>query len=82
MRWTSALPETVAAAPAATIAAGGDAVVVAGGEQIAVLDADDGTLRWTASVAELGKSRGYALPGAVQQIAVTDTLVFLSTASN
>ena len=53
---------------AATIVAGGDSVVIAGGERIGVLDAADGTLRWTASVAELGKSRGYALPGAVQHV--------------
>jgi outer membrane protein assembly factor BamB len=79
VRWKMGLPETVAA-DAATIAAEGDAVVVAGGERIAALDADDGNLRWTASVAELGKSRGYALPGAVQHVMVADSLVYLSTA--
>ena len=61
-----------------TIDANGSAVVVAGGEQIAALDADDGHLRWMQSVVALGKSRGYALPGAVQQVIVTDSLVFLS----
>ena len=80
VRWTRDLSETVAT-EAATIAAGGDAVVVAGGESIAALNAVDGTLRWDASVAELGKSRGYALPGAVQHVAVTDELVYLSTAT-
>jgi outer membrane protein assembly factor BamB len=80
VRWTSGLPPTVAS-DAATIEAGGDTVVVAGGERIAALNAVDGTIRWHASVAELGKSRGYALPGAVQQVAVTDELVFLSTAT-
>jgi outer membrane protein assembly factor BamB len=79
--WRAALPENIAAAAtAATIGAGGNAVVVAGGERIAVLDADDGDLRWSESVASLAKSRGYALPGAVQQVAVTDSLVYLSTA--
>jgi outer membrane protein assembly factor BamB len=79
VRWKRVLPEAVAA-EVATIAAEGDAVVVAGGESIAALDAVDGSLRWTASVAELGKSRGYALPGAVQHVTVADTLVYLSTA--
>jgi outer membrane protein assembly factor BamB len=78
-RWKVVLP-TAVAAEVATIAAEGGAVVVAGGERIAALDAADGTLRWTASVAELGKSRGYALPGAVQQVTVAETLVYLATA--
>ncbi len=61
------------------LAASDEVVVVAGGERIGVLEADDGRLRWTQSVAELGKSRGYALPGAGQQVLVNDALVFLST---
>ncbi len=62
-----------------TIDADSDAVVVAGGERIAALDAHDGSQRWTASVASLGKSRGYALPGSVQHVTIADSLVFLST---
>ena len=75
----SALPEAVAAS-AAPRPSGPTAmsVVVAGGERIGVLDADDGDCCWTQSVVTLGKSRGYALPGAVQQVIVTDSLVFLS----
>lgn len=77
--WRTALPEPVVAkVGAATIGASTDAVVVAGGERIGVLDAADGMLRWTQSVVVLGKSRGYALPGAVQHVIVTDSLVFLS----
>jgi outer membrane protein assembly factor BamB len=77
--WHRALPETVvAAAGPAAIGASADEVVVAGGERIGVLDAADGLLRWTQSVVSLGKSRGYALPGAVQHVIVTDSLVFLS----
>jgi outer membrane protein assembly factor BamB len=78
--WPRTLPEVVAVADGrADIAANDDVVVVAGGVEVAALDADDGQQRWTASVVELGKSRGYALPGAVQEVAVSDTLVFLST---
>ena len=78
--WPRALPEAVAVADGqADIAANDDVVVVAGGVEVAALDADDGEQRWTASVVELGKSRGYALPGAVQQVAVSDDLVLLST---
>lgn len=62
------------------IGANDDVVVVAGGEGIGVLDADDGTLCWTESVVTLGKSRGYARPGSVQHVTVSDTLVYLSTA--
>ena len=60
------LPPTVAAAPdAAAIDAGADAVVVAGGEEIAGLSTPtDGHVLWTQNVVTLGKSRGYALPGA------------------
>ena len=39
----------------ADIAANDDVVVVAGGEHIAVLDADDGQQRWTASVVDAGQ---------------------------
>ena len=53
--------------------------MVAGGERFAVLEAGTGDLRWSESVVSLGKSRGYALPGAVQRVEVSDTLVFLST---
>ena len=37
---------------------------------------------WTQSVVSLGKSRGYALPGAVQQVIVGDSLVFLSATAD
>jgi hypothetical protein len=81
LKWRTPLPETIAAtATAARIGAGGDAVVVAGGEEIAGLDADDGGLRWRQSVASLAKSRGYVLPGAVQEMTVTNSLAYLSTA--
>jgi hypothetical protein len=53
--------------------------VVAGGERIVALDAGDGMVRWTDNVVTLGKSRGYALPGADQAVMVTDSMVFLST---
>lgn len=77
--WRRGLPAmAVVTSGSPTIDANGSAVVVAGGEQIAALDADDGHLRWMQSVVALGKSRGYALPGAVQQVIVTDSLVFLS----
>ena len=77
--WQRQLPEVVAVADGpADIAANDGVVVVAGGEHIAALDAD-GQQLWTASVVALGKSRGYALPGAVQRVEVNDTLVFLST---
>jgi hypothetical protein len=77
--WQRSLSEEVAVGDgSADIAANDDVVVVAGGEHIAVIDAD-GHQRWTESVVTLGKSRGYALPGADQQVEVSDTLVFLST---
>ena len=77
--WQRSLSEEVAVGDGkADIAANDDAVVVAGGEQIAAIDAD-GNLLWTESVVTLGKSRGYALPGADQRVEVSDTLVFLST---
>ena len=41
---------------AATLGAGSDAVVIAGGERIAALEAGDGRLRWSASIASLGGS--------------------------
>ncbi len=78
--WTRSLSEEVAVGDGtADIAANDDVVVVAGGVEVAALDAADGDQRWTESVVTLGKSRGYALPGAVQEVAVSDTLVFLST---
>jgi hypothetical protein len=78
--WTSALTEVVAAGDGqADIDASDDFVVVAGGERIAVLEADTGDEEWTASVVSLGKSRGYALPGATQRVAIDDRLVYLST---
>ena len=76
--WRTALPEPVVSKGTVAIGASGDAVVVAGGERIGVIGAADGLLRWTESVVALGKSRGYALPGAVQHVIVTDSLVFLS----
>jgi PQQ-like domain len=79
VRWRRALPPSVAASGGTpAIDADGNTVVVAGGERIAALDADDGELRWTQSVVALGKSRGYALPGAVQDVMIWDSLVFLS----
>ena len=82
--WQRDLPNSVAAANGGepAIGASGDAVVIAGGERIGALDANDGELRWTQSVASLGKSRGYALPGSVQEIIVTDSLVFLSATAD
>jgi outer membrane protein assembly factor BamB len=80
VRWRKALPpDLVAVATTPALGANSYAVAVAGGEEIGVLDADDGKLRWTQSVVTLGKSRGYALPGAVQHVTVTDSLVYLST---
>ena len=80
IRWPRSLSEVVAVGDErADIAANEDVVVVAGGEHIAVLDAADGRELWTASVVTLGKSRGYALPGADQRVEVSDSLVFLST---
>jgi outer membrane protein assembly factor BamB len=76
--WRADLPEEMTTA-VPTIAASGDVVVVAGGEQIAALNAADGHRRWSENVVKLGKSRGYALPGAVQEMEITDTHVFLST---
>jgi outer membrane protein assembly factor BamB len=78
--WPRTLPEVVAVTDGqADIAANDGVVVVAGGVEVAGLDADTGRQLWTASVVELGKSRGYALPGAVQAVAVSDDLVLLST---
>ena len=54
-------------------------VVVAGGELVGMLDADDGGLRWKQNVVTLGKSRGYALRGAIHEVEVSDTHVYLST---
>ena len=44
-----------------------------------MLEAETGEERWTESVVALGKSRGYALPGAVQLVAIDDRRVYLST---
>jgi outer membrane protein assembly factor BamB len=77
--WRSALSEEMAAVGGCpAIAANGDAVLVAGGEVIGVLDADRGRLRWSHNVVSLGKSRGYALPGAVQRVTVDDARAYLS----
>ena len=59
------------------IGASGDAVVVAGGERVAMLAAESGQIEWTESIASLGKSRGYVLPGSVQQVIVTEPCVYL-----
>ena len=80
IRWRVALPQDMTAqSNAPAIGANGDVVVVAGGERIGAFDADDHELQWSENVVTLGKSRGYALPGAVQQIVMNDTHVFLST---
>jgi outer membrane protein assembly factor BamB len=80
VEWTRSLDETVAVGDGtAAIAANDEYVVVAGGERIAVLDARNGDQQWTESVVTLGKSRGYALPGAVQHVAIDDDHVYLST---
>ena len=77
--WRRPLPEPLAVQDGTpAMAVNSDSVVVAGGERMGVLDADDGDLRWTQSVVSLGRSRSYALPGAVQQVVVSDSLVFLS----
>ena len=62
----------VVQAGAPAIAAVEDTVVVAGGERIGALEAVDGALRWTQNVVALGKSRSYALPGAIQQVVIWD----------
>jgi outer membrane protein assembly factor BamB len=79
VRWTIALPVELGeqGAPPSMVA-DGDAIVIAGGEQIGVIEAADGRLRWRVSVADLGKSRGYTLPGSAQRVAITDSLVYLS----
>jgi len=80
VRWRRSLPAGMAVevGTAAAVATNGGSVVVAGGERIGVLDARDGRLRWSQSVVDLGKSRGYVLPGSVQQVTVTTTMVYLS----
>jgi outer membrane protein assembly factor BamB len=78
VRWRVALPEAVevdSGTPA--IGASRDAVVVAGGERVAALAAGNGQIRWSSSIAPLGKSRGYVLPGSVQQVIVTEAMVYL-----
>ncbi len=82
IQWRRGLPELVAAASGTpAIDANEDAVVVAGGERIGALD-HDGRLLWTQSVASLGKSRSYALPGAIQDVIVSGSLVFLSATAD
>jgi hypothetical protein len=76
--WRKGLPQEMTT-DRPTIGANGDFVVVAGGEQIAALRAEDGQREWSENVVKLGKSRGYALPGAVQELAINDAYVFLST---
>lgn len=80
IRWRAPL-EAGMVVSTGTVALGAspDAVVVAGGERIGLLDAQDGAVRWSHSVVTLGKSRGYALPGAVHDIVVIDNYAFLST---
>ena len=80
VRWRRSLPAGMAVevGTAAAVATNGSSVVVAGGERIGVLDARDGRLRWSQSVVDLGKSRGYVLPGSMQQVTVTTTMVYLS----
>ena len=64
-----------------TIDANAAVVAVAGGGRIGMFSAQDGLEHWTVSVVSLGKSRRYALPGAVQQIVLTDSRLFLSLAT-
>ena len=64
-----------------TIDANAAVVAVAGGERIGTFSALDGGQRWTVSVVSLGKSRRYALPGAVQRVVLTDCRLFLSLAT-
>jgi hypothetical protein len=77
--WSSALDESVAS-DAPVLEANADSVVVAGGESVIALEASNGHQRWIESVVALGKSRGYALPEAVHEIAIDDEadLVLLS----
>ena len=78
--WTMGLPEDVAASDGeASIDANDHTVVVAGGELVAALNASNGRFRWTESVVTLGKSRGYALPGAAQYVTVDRSLAYLLT---
>jgi outer membrane protein assembly factor BamB len=78
VRWRVALPESVVVGSGTpAIGASGDAVVVAGGERVAALSAGNGQVRWSSSIASLGKSRGYVLPGSVQQVIVTEAMVYL-----
>jgi outer membrane protein assembly factor BamB len=80
VRWREQLPPDIAAADgAADIEATTDAIAVAGGERFGVLHPGTRELIWTDSVVELGKSRGYALPGATQWVAIDDSHVYLST---
>lgn len=79
VRWRRALsPAMTVQSGVAALGANDDFIVVAGGERIGVLDAADGRLAWSRSVVDLGKSRSFALGGAVQQVTVTGTMVFLA----
>lgn len=79
VRWRRALPATMAVqSEVAALGADERFIVVAGGERIGVLDAGDGHLLWSRSVVDLGKSRSFAMVGAVQQVIVADSMVFLA----
>jgi hypothetical protein len=79
VRWTHALPAELAVqAGLPSMDASGDVVVIAGGEEVGAVDAGTGALRWRASVANLARSRGYALPGSVQQVMIAGAVVYLA----
>ena len=78
--WLVDLPSAVVA-DEPTIDVNAAMVAIAGGRRIGTFSAQDGRVRWTVSVVSLGKSRQYALPGAVQRIVLTDCRLFLSLAT-
>jgi hypothetical protein len=80
VKWRRALPAAVVADRPA-IDANAALVAVAGGGRIGTFSALDGGEHWTVSVVSLGKSRRYALPGAVQDVVLTDCRLFLSLAT-
>ncbi len=80
MKWRRTLPAAVVADHPA-IDANAALVAVAGGGRIGTFSARDGGELWTVSVVSLGKSRQYALPGAVQRVVLTDCRLFLSLAT-
>jgi hypothetical protein len=80
VKWRRDLPAAVVADHPA-INASAALVAVAGGERIGTFSALDGGEHWTVSVVSLGKSRRYALPGAVQDVFLTDCRLFLSLAT-